>query len=452
MTAPPVSYLRVRDGYVGWQSWESEAGAGGPTILDLGPGLMISIEDTPDQPRLLRWMQSMAGIGRVIQFDPPGIGISDIGGAVPTFADWADAAVSVLDEAGADQVAVVAGGMSCMQALSLMRLHPQRVSSLVLINGTARLTTTDDYPHGIDPVMIETLLSVASTPGAAKPDEESVDLMIQAPSAAHDPEFRSWWSRTSRRAASPRVAGALNAEAFSTDMRPVLPSITVPTLVVARSDLTVGTGAMRFLADAIPGARYVELPGTDIPPFLGDFSGIVEEVREHLTGDRYASSADRVFAAVLFTDLVGSTAQAVRVGDEEWRALLLQHGALVRNEVARHGGRLVQDLGDGTLCTFPAPGAAIRCGLALVRRAPGLGVEMRAGVHAGEIEMRGSDLAGINVHTAARVSAIAEGGEVLVSSTVVDLVAGSPFAFSDRGMHDLKGVPGQRQVWAVQHA
>ena len=452
MDTPPVAYLRVPDGYLGWQSWETDAGPDAPTILDLGPGLMISIEDTPDEPRLLRWMRSLSGIGRVIQYDPPSIGISDTGGGVPTFATWSDAAVAVLDEAGVEKAAVVAAGVSVMHALVLVGRHPERVSSLVLVNGTARLSMGEDYPHGLDPALVETLLNTASTPGATAPDEEWVDLMIQAPSAAHDREFRSWWARTSRRAASPRVAGALNEEAFTSDLRPILPTITVPTLVIARRDLSVGTGAMQVLADGIPGARYVELPGTDIPPFLGDFTGIIDEVREHLTGDRYAATAERVFAAVLFTDLVGSTAEAVRRGDGAWRSLLLDHGAMVRTEVARHGGRLVQDLGDGTLCTFPAPGSAIRCALGMVRRAPSLGVEMRAGVHAGEIEMRGQDLAGINVHTAARVSALAQGGEVLVSSTVVDLVAGSPFAFADRGLHDLKGVPGPRHVWAVEHA
>ncbi len=185
-------------------------------------------------------------------------------------------------------------------------------------------------------------------------------------------------------------------------------------------------------------------------PFLGDSTAILDEIREHLTGRRYASTADRVFAAVLFTDLVGSTTEVVRMGDERWRALLLDHVAMVRAEVTRHGGRMVQDLGDGTLCAFPLPSSAIRCALALVARArTHLGIDMRAGIHAGEVEVRGEDLAGINVHTAARVAGMAGGGDVLVSATVVDLVAGSSFGFKDRGAHELKGVPRPHHLWQV---
>ncbi|MGA8846705.1 MAG: adenylate/guanylate cyclase domain-containing protein [Nocardioides sp.] len=447
MRIPPVTYLAVPDGHVGWQSW----GVGDPTILLLGEGFMSSVEDAPDQPRYLRWIVGLADIGRVLRLDPPGVGTSDSGATAPTLADWADAGAMVLDAAGVERATVVAAGASTMTALRFVERHPDRVSALVLINGTARAFQGEDYPHGVDTATLEAMAATASDPSVSSGAD--ADLMIQAPSAAQDPEFRSWWGRVARRNARPRIAGPINAEIFSTDLRDLLPAIRVPTLVVARRELVVGTGMTRVLADGIPGARYVELPGPDMLPFLGDVDGLLDEVREHLTGERHAATIDRVFAAVLFTDLVGSTTEVVKRGDGPWRSLLLDHGDMVRAEVARHGGRLVQDLGDGTLCTFPVPGAAIRCALAMVRRsATHLGVEMRAGLHAGEVEMRGQDLAGINVHTAARVSGLAQGGEVLVSTTVVDLVAGSPFAFEDRGLHELKGVPGARQVWAVREA
>ncbi len=444
MRIPPVSYLPVPEGHLGWQSW----GVGEPTMLILGEGFMSAVEDAPEQPRYLRWIAGLAGIGRVLRFDPPGVGTSDSGATAPTLADWADAGVQVLDAAGVDRVALVAAGASTMTALRFVERHPERVSALVLINGTARTSRGDDYPHGVDPALLDAMLATASDPSTATGDD--TDLLLQGPSVAQDPEFRSWWGRVARRNARPRIAGPINAEIFSTDLRHVLPTITVPALVVARRDLVLGTGMTRTLADGVPGARYVELPGADMLPFLGDVDTLLDEVREHLTGERHAATVDRVFAAVLFTDLVGSTSEVVKRGDGPWRSLLLDHGDLVRSELAKHGGRLVQDLGDGTLCTFPAPGAAIRCALALVRRSSTqLGIEMRAGLHAGEVEMRGDNLAGINVHTAARVSSLAQGGEVLVSTTVVDLVAGSPFAFEDRGVHELKGVPGARQVWAV---
>ena len=448
MQIPPVSYLPTPDGHIGWQSW----GDGEPVILDTGPAFLASIEDVPDQQRFLRWVTGLAGIGRVLRYDPPGVGTSDAGPVAPTFADWADAGVKVLDAAGVERAAVLCAGGTTFAALRLFERHPDRVSSLIVVNGAARIVGGDDYPEGIDPAVADVMVSVASSPESAAGDADT-DLMLLAPTGAQDPDFRSWWGRVARRNARPRVAGPINAEVFSADMRAMLPTITVPTLVIARAGVATGTGLARALAAPIANAHYVELTGQDIVPFLGDVDAVLAEIRAHLTGERHANDAERVFAVVLFTDLVGSTEEVVRRGDGQWRALLADHAEMVRHEVDRYGGRLVKDLGDGTLCTFPAPGAAIRCALALVQRAESqLGVPMRAGVHAGEVEERGGDVAGVNVHIAARVSALAESAEVLVSTTVVDLVAGSPFAFEDRGLHELKGVPGSRQVWAAREA
>lgn len=448
MQIPPVSYLPTPDGHIGWQSW----GNGEPVILDTGPSFLASIEDVPDQQRFLRWVTGLAGIGRVLRYDPPGIGTSDAGAVAPTMADWADTGVKVMDAAGVEKAAVLTAGATTVAALRLLERHPDRVSSLIVINGAARVFRGDDYPHGLDPALIESMVSVATSPESADAGSDT-DLMLLAPSGAQDPDFSSWWGRVARRNARPRIAGPINIEVFTSDLRYVLPSINVPTLVIARSDIAVGTGVARAVAESIPNARFVELPGHDIVPFLGDIDALLTEIRAHLTGERHGTAAERVFAAVMFTDLVGSTEEVVRRGDGPWRALLADHAEMVRHEVLRYGGRLVKDLGDGTLCTFPSPGAALRCALVLVHRCESqLGVPMRAGVHGGEVEVRGGDVAGINVHIAARVSALAQPGEVLVSTTLVDLVAGSPFAFEDRGTHELKGVPGPRQVWAAREA
>jgi class 3 adenylate cyclase len=334
--------------------------------------------------------------------------------------------------------------------LRFIERHPDRVASIVFINGGARMTRADDFPEGMDPAIGEALVAAIKTNYA----EESTldgDAMLLSPTSAQDTEFLAWMGRVGRRNARPRIAVGFNSELWATDLRHVLPTISVPTLVLVRRDLSLGMAFSRQLRDGIPGMRYVEVPGEDLIPFLGDMDPLLTEIRAHLTGERHASTAERVFATVVFTDLVGSTEEVTRRGDGPWRALLGDHLVMVRSEVERHGGRLVKDLGDGTLCTFPTPGAAIRCAHALVARAESqLGVPMRAGVHAGEIELQGDDVAGLNVHIAARVSALAQAGEVLVSTTVVDLVAGSPFVFEDRGHHELKGVQGARQLWAAR--
>ncbi len=445
MELPPINHIAVPDGYLAWQEWPSGDPDSDLTILHLGHGFMDALEDAADELRLLRWLHGLAGIGRMIRLDLPGVGASDIGSTPPTLADWADAAALVLDTAGVEQVAVTAAGPSVLVALAFVERHPHRVSSLALVNGGARIPWAEDYPIGVDLGIVSSMIETAGDPTTAT--EADHDLAIQGPSAMSDPQFRSWWRRVARRNLKPRIAGAVNEAFFGADFRALLPLIEVPTLVVARTD-TGRTAMAQYVADRVPGSTYVKLPGVDMLPFLGDSTAILDEIREHLTGQRYASTADRVFAAVLFTDLVGSTTEVVRMGDERWRALLLDHVAMVRAEVTRHGGRMVQDLGDGTLCAFPLPSSAIRCALAMVSRARNhLGMDMRAGIHAGEVEVRGDDLAGINVHTAARVSGMAGGGDVLVSSTVVDLVAGSSFGFEDRGAHDLKGVPRPRHLW-----
>jgi class 3 adenylate cyclase/pimeloyl-ACP methyl ester carboxylesterase len=443
---PPVSYLPTPDGHIAWQSW----GDGEPVMLDFGVGFLASIEDVPDQPRFLRWVTGLASIGRLLRYDPPGIGTSDAGLEPPTVADWADAAATVLDAAGVERAAVIAAGASSFIMLRFLERHPERVSSVVFVNGGARMARADDFPEGLDPAIGEALVAAIASHYTDESELDG-DAMLLSPSSAQDTDFLAWMGRVGRRNAKPRIAVAFNSELWASDLRPVLPTISVPTLVLVRRDLSLGKPFSRQLDEGIPDVRYVEVPGEDLIPFLGDIDPMLSEIRAHLTGERHANQTERIFAAVMFTDLVDSTEQLARRGDAAWRSLLADHAALVRTEVERHGGRFVKDLGDGTLCTFPAPGAAIRCAHTLVARAETqLGVPMRAGVHAGEVELQGDDVAGLNVHIAARVSAHAAAGEVLVSTTVVDLVAGSPFVFEDRGQHELKGVQGARQLWAAR--
>jgi pimeloyl-ACP methyl ester carboxylesterase len=344
---PPISYLPTEDGHIGWQSW----GDGEPVILDTGMSFFASIEDVPDQPRLLRWVTGLAGIGRLLRYDPPGVGISDAAAEPPSFSQWADAGVRVLDAAGVDRAALIAVGSTTGAALRIYERHPDRVASLVVINGAARILAAPDYPEGLDPAIADFITKAATSPETANSSDDT-DLLLLAPSVAQDPDFRSWFGRVARRNAHPRIAGPLNIEIFTSDLRYLLPNIAVPTLVLTRRDIAVGTGGGRRLAELIPDARYVELPGNDIVPFLGDVDALLAEIRGHLTGQRHAAKTERVFATVMFTDLVGSTEELARRGDGEWRALLADHLAMVGNEVARHGGRLVKDLGDGTLCTF----------------------------------------------------------------------------------------------------
>jgi class 3 adenylate cyclase len=277
------------------------------------------------------------------------------------------------------------------------------------------------------------------------------NLAIIAPSVASDPAFRAWWDRSGNLGATPAMARAFLEGVFRTDVRHLLPQVSVPTLIIQRADLGfVGVGHGRYLADHIPEAMYVELPGTDTFYWVGDTRAMLDEIEEFLTGVRGGSGAERVLASVLFTDIVGSTDRAAQLGDQRWRDLLDRHDKSVRAQIERFRGRVVKTVGDGVVATFDSPGRAIECALAVRETLRAFDIEVRAGIHTGEIEVRGDDVAGMSVHIASRVSALARPGEVLVSSTVKDLVAGSPVRFADRGEHELKGVPGSWKLLAVQ--
>jgi len=323
--------------------------------------------------------------------------------------------------------------------------YPDRVTHLVLAGTTARFLVDDGYPHGETPEFLAEMVEQIEERWG-----DGALLEMFAPSLAKDPRAIQWWGKFQRRAASPGMARAVIEMLAEIDVRAILPTIHVPTLVIHRAgEKTVPVGAARYIAEHIPGARYVEQPGDDHFPWRGEADAFVDEVEVFLTGTRQSREVDRVLATVLFTDIVGSTEHAARLGDRGWRDLLQEHNTVVRREIAQMRGHEVGTSGDGFLATFDGPARAIRCACAIQEAVKPLGIAVRAGLHTGECEMIGDDVGGIAVHIGARVAAMAGPGEVLVSSTVKDLVAGSGLCFTDRGTHPLKGVPGEWRLYSV---
>jgi class 3 adenylate cyclase len=437
---PDVQYARSGDVAIAYQVMGS-----GPFDLVLISGFVSHLDLDLDEPRMAHFLRRLASFSRLIRFDKRGTGLSDRPGGLPDLETRMDDVRAVMDAVGSERAALLGysegGPMSCLFAAT----YPERTSALVIYASYAkRQDPDDDYPW-----------ASTSAERRAYADEiernwgVDADLGSMAPSA--DAALRRWWARRARAAASPAAARDLILMNSSIDIRAVLPTIRIPTLVLHRSDdrdSRVEEG--RYLAEHIPGARFVELTGQDHFPSL-DADEILDEVEEFLTGTRPAREPDRVLATVLFTDIVGSSQKAAEVGDGAWRRLLAAHHTLVRRELDRHQGREVDTAGDGFLATFDGPARAVRCARAIQDAVGDLGLELRAGLHTGEVERADGKVAGIAVHTGARVAALAEPGEVLVSSTVKDLVAGSGLEFEDRGVHELKGV-GEWRLYAVSNA
>jgi class 3 adenylate cyclase len=328
--------------------------------------------------------------------------------------------------------------------------HPDRTAALVLINSNARLRRAPDYPWGLPPDMERRLRASPLYPGSTA--EPPFAEAFFGPNAS-DERLLAWWRRYARMGASPGAWAAMQQMLLDVDVRDVLPTIRVPTLVIhRRNDAWIRVGHGRFLADHIPGAKYIELDGSEHQFFLGDTGRLLDEIARFVAGRRPPRDINRVLATVLFTDIVGSTQQASNLGDQEWRNVLDAHDDVVRRELERFRGREVSMTGDGTLATFDGPARAIRCACSIRDEVRHLGIDMRAGLHTGEVELRDDDLAGIGVHIAARIDDLAGPGEILVSSTVKDLVAGSDITFADRGVHALRGVPDEWQLLAVENA
>jgi class 3 adenylate cyclase len=445
MEVPETRYAR-RDGHhIGYQVW----GDGPRDVLEFNNGLMISIDETFDEPSWLRYEESLASFCRLIRFDALGLGLSDPlpTETPPSIEAWAADALAVLDELGVAQADLVAPSGGSLPAVWLAAQRPERVRSMVLINGTPRVVRADDYPIGVPEAVIATTPVTVENPG---PAEVPTDIAIYVPSLAHRVGFREWWGRAARRGASPATATAWNLMTFAADMRAHLAQISCPTLVISRTEAfgdLVEHG--RYLSESIAGARFVTLPGADMLPWAGDFDGIVDEIEEFLTGRRLGHQAERALATVLFVDIVESTVRAAGMGDHRWRGVLDEFDVNVQRLLGRYDGIHIKNTGDGTLARFASPAQGVRCALAMVETANNFGVEIRAGLHTGEIELRGDDIGGLAVHIASRVSALAQASEVLTTGTVRDLVVGSGIDFDDRGRHNLKGVPGQWQLLAA---
>ena len=326
--------------------------------------------------------------------------------------------------------------------------HPDRVSALVLHGAMGRTTEAPDYPWASPAEALRESAAEFIAPYWGQQAEGMVELF--APSFAGDPEAVEFTARFERSAASPAMVQQIFEMFLDIDVRAVLPTIHVPTLVIhRRGDRVVNRRAGEELASQIPGARYLELPGMDHLPWAGDAEAVLGEIEEFLTGARSVPEPDRVLATVMFTDIVGSTERAAELGDARWRELLSAHQTAVRRELGRFGGREVKTLGDGYLATFDGPARGIRCGREIAEATRSLGLEVRIGLHCGEVELMDGDVGGIAVHIAARVGALAAAGEVLVSSTVKDLVAGSGISFADRGAQQLKGISDEWRLFAV---
>ncbi len=415
--------------------------------LVLVTGILSHVDLRWEEPHHARFLRRLASFSRLILLDTRGCGASDPVplDPLPTWEDDAEDLGAILDTVGSTEAAIFAWNDAGPQAMFFAATHPDRIRALLLANTSARYLAAEDYPCGHSAEEVErTLRRLAELWGR---DEAAT---LWSPSKADDPEFRRWLARYQRASARPREFTGYLPMSYSLDMRSILPSIRCPTLVLHRgahplSDAEQG----RYLAEHIPDARFVELPGTDSMLATDRSDVVLDVVEEFLTGSRGAPEWDRILATVLFTDIVGSTERVAALGDQNWRDLLGRYHEVVRREVSRFRGREIDTAGDGFFLTFDGPARAVRCADAIREGVRPLGLEVRTGVHAGECEVAGEKFAGIAVHVGARIVSLAGPGEILVSSTVKDLVTGSGLEFVDRGSHALKGVPGQWPLFAA---
>jgi pimeloyl-ACP methyl ester carboxylesterase len=417
----------------------------GPIDLVYAQGFITHLEVNWELPQFRRYCERLAEFTRLILFDKRGMGMSDRVPGTTTLEERMDDIRAIMDAVGIERAAVMGESEGAPLAMLFAAAHPERTVALILQGGEVRERTDEAWPWG------ESTEEAFETSMATLPERwGKAGTMVHRVPSAGDPEWlRAWWNRMLVNASTPAAAEGFMRMAFAIDVRHVVSAINVPTLVLhARDDQVCHVENARFLARTIRGARSVERPGGDHLPWF-DPDDTIAEIREFLTGRREAGSSDRVLATVLFTDLVGSTESAAELGDRRWRDLLEQHHLAVRRELGRFDGREVDTAGDGFFATFDGPARAIRCAQAIVGAVRPLGLELRAGLHTGEVERADGKVAGIAVNIGARVAAQAEAGEVLVSGTVKDLVAGSGLEFRDRGVAKLKGIPGEWRLFAV---
>jgi class 3 adenylate cyclase len=433
-------YTKSGDVNIAWAEFGD-----GPVDVVFVTGFVGHLEIMWEEPRVARFFERLGSFARVVIFDKRGQGLSDRPATPPALEEHMDDLRAVMDAAGLERAALFSISEGGPMAIMFAASHPDRVTSLVLYGTWARLIEEPGYEEGIPRKLLEDTAMVFEEDWGGP-----VALPIFAPNYVDDASLSHWWARLLRGGTSPRGASALLLQYGQMDVSEALSSISSPTLVLHRSgDIAIPVNFGRAIAEGIEGARFVELPGEDHLVMVGDGDGVLDEVEDFLTGHRHVHEPDRVLATVLFTDIVGSTERAARTGDRGWRELMERHDRLVRRELERYRGRPVKTMGDGFLATFDGPARAIRAARSIADGVAQLGLELRAGVHTGELELVGDDVAGMTVNIGARVSALAGPGEVLVSRTVKDLVVGSGLEFEERGSHELKGVPGDWSLYAV---
>jgi class 3 adenylate cyclase len=436
---PQTRYAESNLGYVGYQVF----GSGDRDIMFI-TGALSNADAIWDEPSAARFFDRLSSMGRVIRYDMRGSGVSD---PVPgrnmwmTIEDNVDDVRAVLDAAGAKQAVIYGDTEGGLSAMMLAAVDPERVRALVLVNALPHLPREDDYPIGAPPQAAESL----SRQYVAQHGTTGDMLDLTAPSVANDMRFRNWWTRYQRLCLPLGLAKTTFEWFAEVDVRAALPLITAPTLVLARREAKFHRPAFgEYLTEHIHGAEFHLLEGGDTLPFhAGNFGPTLDRVEEFLTGRRDAVRGDRVLATVLFTDIVGSTALASSLGDQRWLDLLEHHNRIVRAQLERFRGREIKMTGDGCVAIFDGPARAVSCAVEIVEQVAAIGLELRAGIHTGEVELRDDDIAGVGVHIASRVMSQADSGGILVSGTVKDLVVGSGIEFASFGSVQLKGVPGE---------
>jgi pimeloyl-ACP methyl ester carboxylesterase len=437
---PRTRYALSGDAHIAYQVFGE-----GDLDLVFVPGFVSNIEHYWEMPQVPDVLERLGSFARVVIFDKRGTGLSDPVAGPPPLEQRMDDMQAVMDAVGLERASLYGISEGGPASVLFAATYPERTSSLVLYGSTPRFRTDSDISWGATDEEIEAIIAEASARWG-----DGALLRLFAPAAADDPGMEEVWGKFQRASASPAMARAVMAALFEIDVRDILSTIRVPTLILHRTgDLIAPVEGARLMAERIPDARLVEFEGTDHVPFTGEFEPVLDEMEEFLTGTRHARPLDRVLATVLFTDIVDSTKRAAEAGDRRWRELIERHDELTRRQLDRFRGREIKTLGDGFLATFDGPARAIECACAIRDGVGPLGLHVRAGLHTGECELGGDDVRGMAVNIGARVGAAADPNEVLVSSTVKDLVVGAELEFVDRGEHDLKGVPGTWRLFAA---
>jgi class 3 adenylate cyclase len=419
----------------------------GPRDLVLVQGGLSHLDFSWSDPAYSRFLRRLADFSRLILFDKRGMGLSDPMPTAPTVEERMEDIRVVMDAVGSEHAALFGFSEGGPSSVMFAATYPERVDALVVYGSFGVTPAGDDDSKLVPSIPRQEWMD--AWPEVIENWGEGRSLRLFAPGIEATPARLARWGAFERAAASPSMMRAVVGVATQADVTGVLDTITTPTLVIHRTGDFLPIEGARLMADLIPGARFVELPGSDHIPSLGDAEALVDLIEEFITGSRRAPEPDRVLSTVLFTDIVGSTETAARLGDRRWRELLEEHDRAMRTAIDRFQGRAVKQTGDGFLATFDGPARAVRCAQSAISEVDEVGLPIRAGVHTGECELIGDDVGGIAVHIGARVAALADAREVLVSSTVKDLVVGSGLEFEDRGAHALKGVPGEWRVYAA---